>query len=87
MVSLVEKIILTHLPMKQIPSKIGLRLRELRQVAQVARWPTTLKASGCLCRLGRYGNGNLLIAIFWNKLFCQCLCLANFFRAHNFGKF
>jgi transcriptional regulator with XRE-family HTH domain len=30
MVSLVEKIILTHLPMKQIPSKIGLRLRELR---------------------------------------------------------
>ena len=30
MVSLVEKIILTRLPMKQIPSKIGLRLRELR---------------------------------------------------------
>jgi transcriptional regulator with XRE-family HTH domain len=30
MVSLVEKTILTHLPMKQTPSKIGLRLRELR---------------------------------------------------------
>jgi transcriptional regulator with XRE-family HTH domain len=30
MVSLVEKIILTPLPMKQLPSKIGLRLRELR---------------------------------------------------------
>ena len=30
MVSLVEKIILTRLSMKQLPSKIGLRLRELR---------------------------------------------------------